>query len=138
MTMQVIEWNAAQLQDFVWRGLGARKHIVGRDGINRATELCVSRWPVSHDTETLPTADDPVFVELAKGVTADMKSYDGKDKRYGFIWTLVLSAVISQLVRLLVDWWIKRRENRIAMNCMKIYETTKGYQCAATSGFIPN
>lgn len=127
MEMEAIEWNLGQLQQYVWKGLGPRKHLVGRSAVDKAIGECVSRWPWSYDTAVMPTVESPSVKELSDTVTAALQGYEGRDKKYGVIWTLLLSAVVSQLVRLLVDWWIKRRENRLAFNCMKVQQFAQSY-----------
>jgi hypothetical protein len=37
----------------------------------------------------------------------------------GIILTLVLSALISEIVKILIRWWLDSRENRAAMQAMQ-------------------
>jgi hypothetical protein len=37
----------------------------------------------------------------------------------GIILTLVLSALISEIVKILIRWWLESRENRAAMQAMQ-------------------
>lgn len=120
MAMTAIEWNIASLKEYLWKRLGARKRTVGREVVDRATEALIQKWPFAYTgDEEPPTADDPAFARMKDEVIEELHKYEGGPK-YGFIWAIVLSAVISQLVKLLIEWWLKRRENRIALQCMKI------------------
>jgi hypothetical protein len=37
----------------------------------------------------------------------------------GIILTLVLSALISEIVKILIRWWLESRDNRAAMQAMR-------------------
>jgi hypothetical protein len=37
----------------------------------------------------------------------------------GIILTLVLSALISEVVKILIRWWLEGRDNRAAMQAMR-------------------
>lgn len=120
MAMTAIEWNIASLKEYLWGRLGARKRMVGRGVVDRATESLIQKWPFTYTgDEEPPGADDPAFSRLKAEVIEELHKYEGAPQ-YGFIWAIVLSAVVSQLVKLLIEWWLKRRENRIALQCMKI------------------
>jgi len=118
--MTAIEWNKAQLQEYLWGRLGARKHGVGRPFVDNAVTRLIAHWPFVEPTESLPKATAPEFGRLSSTVSEEMRGYGNYRRKYGFVWAIVLSAVVSQLVKLLIEWWLERRENRTAMSCMKI------------------
>lgn len=122
MAMTAIEWNRSNLQQYLWDNLGARKHAVGRKFVDRATNRIIARWPFGQvQDDELPSRNDPQFKRMADEVKREMRSCEGSDQTFGFvIWTIILSAVISQLVKLLIEWWLKRRENRTTMGCIKL------------------
>lgn len=133
MAMTTDLFTEKQLADYVWRRLGVRKHTVGKEVVARATACTIKRWPfgtsylTSADAD-LPTVDDPAVKQLTDAVTEEMHKYGSQ--RYGFVWAIVLSAVISQLVKLLIEWWLKRRENRLAMQYMTANMAGEDYRAA--------
>ena len=90
-----------QLEDHVWREMGGQKHAVGRWRINRLTRRCVKRWPETEDV-TLPT------IEL---IEAD----EHREVQMGIILTLILGAVIQEIVRILAAWYRENHENKVLM-----------------------
>jgi len=90
-----------QLEDHVWREMGSKKHAVGRWRINRLTRRCVKRWPEG-DEVTLPA------VEL---IEAD----EHKDVQMGIILTLILGAIIQEIVRILAAWYRENHKNKVLM-----------------------
>jgi hypothetical protein len=90
-----------QLEDHVWREMGSTKHAVGRWRINRLTRRCVKRWPEG-DEVTLPT------IEL---IEAD----EHREVQMGIILTLILGAVIQEIVRILAAWYRENHKNKVLM-----------------------
>ena len=116
MAMTAIEWNFAQLQAHLWQKCGAKKLLMGKPAVDRASELLITQWPyrmMGDDGIRARAVDD-----LQRGVMEQMQGYEGRNQRYGFIWMLLLSAVISQLIRLLLEWWLKSEDNQREMILM--------------------
>jgi hypothetical protein len=90
-----------QLEDHVWREMGGQKHAVGRWRINRLTRRCVKRWPES-DEVALPA------VELIEGD-------EHREVGMGIILTLILGAVIQEIVRILAAWYKENHKNKVLM-----------------------
>jgi len=97
--------NLDQLEDHVWREMGGQKHAVGRWRINRLTRRCVKRWPEG-DEVTLPT------VEL---IEAD----EHREVQMGIILTLILGAIIQEIVRILAAWYRENHKNKVLMQGFK-------------------
>lgn len=111
-----------EVQEMVWSRLGLRKWMVGRERVATATASAIRRWPerihitanrsfaITYDKgEIAPTVTDSFVENMAAQVTADTHATGPK---CGSLLGLVLSAVIGQIVRLLLDWWLDRRENQ--------------------------
>lgn len=94
-----------QLEDHVWHEMGSQKHAVGRWRINRLTRRCVKRWPEG-DEVTLPT------IEL---IEAD----EHREVQMGIILTLILGAVIQEIVRILAAWYRENHKNKLLMIAYK-------------------
>ena len=94
------------LEDHVWREMtDVKKHAVGRWRINRLTRRCVKRWPEG-DEVTLPT------IEL---IEAD----EHREVQMGIILTLILGAIIQEIVRILAAWYRENHKNRVLMQGFK-------------------
>jgi len=94
--------NLEQLENHVWREMtDVKKHAVGRWRINRLTRRCVQRWPEG-DEVTLPT------IEL---IEAD----EHREVQMGIILTLILGAIIQEIVRILAAWYRENHKNRVLM-----------------------
>ena len=90
-----------QLEDHVWREMGGTKHAVGRWRINRLTRRAVKRWPET-DEVTLPA------IEL---IQAD----EHREVQMGIILTLILGAIIQEIVRILAAWYRENHKNKVLM-----------------------
>ena len=103
-----------ELADYVYSELPWRLRIAGRDVVSRVVEDAVRTWPV------------PVLRQCDAGEAQVVGSFLAKSLRRrshqygtGIILTLILSALISEAVKILLRWWLERRENREAMQEMQ-------------------
>lgn len=109
--------TVADLKLWVWRNVGIRRHLVGRQVIDDFTELAVQHWesePLNHcrDAEQQRIVLDQVLKSVKRGYQV----VSGKEvEEYGFFWTLVLQAVASIVVQLILRWWLDKRINRVRM-----------------------
>jgi hypothetical protein len=94
------------LEDHVWREMAdVKKHAVGRWRINRLTRRCVKRWPEGDDAK-VPT------IEL---IEAD----EHREVQMGIILTLILGAIIQEIVRILAAWYRENHKNKVLMQGFK-------------------
>jgi hypothetical protein len=109
--------TVADLKLWVWRNVGIRRHLVGRQVIDDFTELAVQHW----ESEAFTHAVDPEQREIVtQQVLASVKRgyqvvSDKEPQEYGFVWVLVLQAVASIVVQLILRWWLDKRINRVRM-----------------------
>lgn len=99
-----------ELTDMVYDRLPWRLRLAGRDVVSRVVEDAVRTWPV------------PVLRQCDAGKTEVVGSFLAKSLRRrqhqygtGIILTLILSAVISEVVKILIRWWLENRQNRETM-----------------------
>lgn len=116
----------SDLQDHVWRRMPMRKHMVGRKAMDDLTTLIVENWQGEYMGEAADEAERAVVSQaIAGAVTRSHQWQSGKDaKEYGFLWALILQAVVSAAIQLILKWWLERRTNRLLMTCWQ-YELTK-------------
>ena len=105
------------LQHRVWRHLGLRKHLVGRDEVDLLVRLTVENWQGSYYAAA---KDDQELQIVAEGTLVAVKRMHqvlGKyrDGEYGMIWTLLLSAVASAIIQIVLKWWLERRSHRVML-----------------------
>lgn len=109
--------TVSDLKLWVWRNVGVRRHLVGRQVIDDFTELSVQHW----ETDTLSHCNDfqqqqVVLEQVLKSVKRGYQVVSGKEpEEYGFFWALVLQAVASIVVQLILKWWLESRMNRARM-----------------------
>jgi hypothetical protein len=113
-TKAAVEWMFSTLEEDLWRQLGPQKYMVGRRVVRRATAELVRNWPLRQ--YLADHVQDEAVSRLKRSAIA---SAAAEDKRYGFFWTLILSAVIGQLVRLLLEWWLEKDENKTSLEMMR-------------------
>lgn len=123
MTHDELRKSAADLQRYVWRRIGARKYLVGKEGVCKITMMAVQRWPSQY--AKAPESQE----QLRDYIATQMRGYRGNDRKYGSIWIILLSAVISQALRVLLEWWLERKENVDLMAYMRTYRGEDGQQC---------
>lgn len=107
------------LRDYValcqlaWKRAGVRRYLVGRNAVGRITKFAICQWP-SEYADSLDAQD-----ELCHSIVTRMRDYRGYDSKYGSIWVILLSAVVGQIVRALLEWWLESRHNQRAMEHLK-------------------
>ena len=107
----------ADLKEHVWRRLGPRKWLVGREQVDLLTQLAVENWQTEYynaadsDAERAIVADGTLIA--VKRMHQAVGGYG--DREYGMIWTLLLSAVASAIIQVVLKWWLERRSNRVMM-----------------------
>lgn len=109
--------TVADLKLWVWRHVGIRRHLVGRQVIDDFVELAVQHWeaePLNHcrDTEQQQIVLESVLRSVKRGYQVVS---DKEPQEYGFFWALVLQAVASVVVQLILRWWLESRMNRVRM-----------------------
>lgn len=109
--------TVADLKLWVWRNVGIRRHLVGRQVIDDFTELAVQHWESEAYTHAVdPKQREIVTQEVLKSVKRGYQIVSGKDvEEYGFFWALVLQAIASIVVQLILEWWLDARMNRVRL-----------------------
>lgn len=112
-----------EIQDHVWRRLGVRKFIAGRDRVDELIEIAVANW----DDEAVRSAKDKKELGIvAGGMVIGIKRTDQmlgdhsySEQEYGFIWAILLQALVGAIVQILIKWWLESTENRILLESAK-------------------
>lgn len=96
------------LDAYVWGSLGMRKHVAGRALVSRLTRRCVRRWPGQTMLQANAGNQQRIIREIARSVERSERQNYGM----GVILTLILSALLSEIVKALLAWWLKSASNR--------------------------
>lgn len=99
-----------ELADYVYAELPWRLRIAGRDTVGRIVEDAVRLWPIPVLRQCDAGESQVVGSFLARSLKRRQHQYGT-----GIILTIVLSALISEAVKILLRWWLERREHREAM-----------------------
>lgn len=99
-----------ELADMVYSRLPWRLRLAGRDVVGLVVDDAVRLWPVPVLRQCDAGETEVVGTFLARSLKRRQKNYG-----MGIFLTLILSAVISEAVKILIRWWLERRENREAM-----------------------
>ena len=106
------------LQEYVWQKLPRRRTMVGKEAVFDAVSVAVQEWP-SQQFEA--------FSGIAEGETSDaetaaLKDLEGNikrqmnlvygDRKFGSVWIIALQFILPIIIRLVYDWWRKRKENK--------------------------
>lgn len=107
----------ADLKQHVWRNLGPRKWLVGREQVDLLTQLAVENWR----SDYMQAADSDLERQIvAQATLADMKRMHQAvggygEREYGMVWLFLLSGVASAIVQVMLRWWLERRANRVML-----------------------
>jgi hypothetical protein len=102
-----------ELDAYVWSQLSVRKHAAGRRVVCRIVADAVRDWP-----SAAMARSDHGEVQAFGSIYAKSLARRG-NYGMGISLTLVLSALISEVVKTLIRWWLESRENRAAMQAMR-------------------
>ena len=107
----------ADLKQHVWRRLGPRKWLVGREQVDLLTQLTIENWQSDYyqaadsDQERQIVADGTLIA--VKRMHQAVGGYG--EREYGIVWALLLSAVASAVIQAVLKWWLERRSNRVML-----------------------
>jgi hypothetical protein len=99
----------AGFQEWVWGRLPPSKFLAGRRRVLALLPRAIDRWSV--DMAAASDSDSPAFAFMADSLRQDVRRLFGH-KRYGSFWIIVLSSLVSEIVRLLVLWWLSSGDHQ--------------------------
>lgn len=99
-----------ELADIVYGRLPWRLRLASRDVVARVVEDAVRLWPVPVLQQCDAGETEVVGTFLARSLRRRQHNYGT-----GILLTIILSAVISEVVKILIRWWLENRQNRETM-----------------------
>lgn len=101
-----------ELEQYAWdRVPTIRRTIAGRRIVGRIVRRAVASWPVPVLQQCDAAQSEVVGHHMAKSIERQVR----QEYAMGIILTLVLSALVSEVVKILLRWWLERQENKAAM-----------------------
>jgi hypothetical protein len=105
----------ADLQTHVWDRLPTlQRTAAGRRIVSRIVTSAVRGWPIP----VLEQCDAGQTQIVAKHYTRTVERAARNEYGMGIILTLVLGALVQEVVKILVQWWLDRQENRSQMRLL--------------------
>ena len=102
----------SDIRDYVYARLPLRKHLLPRERVDELVDQAIANWPCEVLSQCRGDDDDYAQVMHAN-IGSLRRRIRAKD--YGFLWTILLSALASAVIDLLLKWWLERRANRVLM-----------------------
>jgi hypothetical protein len=99
------------LETHVWDRLPTLQRVAGRRIANRVVRRAASGWPIP----VLEQCDDAEAAVVAKYYTRTVERAVRADMQMGFFTLLIFSALVQEVVKILVRWWMEKSENRSQM-----------------------
>ena len=108
------------LQQVIWLQLTPLKWLAGREACNRILRRCVRTLPVGMTASNLAEQN-----RLMKHAAASIVRRERNNVTMGILLTIILSALVSEILKALLAWWKARPENQILF---------RGYQQEQSDG----
>lgn len=112
----MVDQSFTAFQEEVWRRLPLRKYLAGKERVFDCISVVVQEWP---DEQMALATDDAkaeavAIRDLMKNAKRHLHLAYG-ERDFGFIWATILSALLYELIIILIEWWRKKKENRMAI-----------------------
>ena len=102
----------AELQEHIWSQLSLRKRLAGRAACDRILRRAVRVLPTGMMSQSNPTEQN----RLMRQTQSDIVRHERHNNvTMGILLTIILSALVSEIVKLLIAWWRARSENQILL-----------------------
>lgn len=102
-----------KFQNQIWDSLPARKHAAGKERIFDAVSIIVQEWP-EEELEILRQGGAKavrIAIRLNKTLKRQMHLLYGEED-FSSLWAIALNVLVSLIIRLVLDWWLKDEANR--------------------------
>ncbi len=113
--------NMDDLIEYVRRRLPIKARMIGQDRLREIVEQYVSQWPADALLACRRGSAQEQDILQALSHQVGLRHQDAAQgaRTYGFVWGLLLSAVLSAVVQTLLRWWLDKEGNRVAMAAWK-------------------
>lgn len=102
------------MEAHVWDRLPTLQRMAGRRLVSRVVRRAVVGWPIP----VLEQCDAAQSEIVAKHYTREVERAVRADMQMGFWTLLIFSALVQEIVRIMVRWWLERQEHRTDMRLL--------------------
>lgn len=108
------EMTVEEFQDEMWERMGPRKYVAGKEAIYDLISVAVQEWPTEDLVHVKSGSGGEMYHtdNLKKAMRRQIILSHGESKQFSFIWTLMLSAIINEVVKVILAWWWNSDKNR--------------------------
>jgi len=104
-----------ELEQYAWdRVPTLQRTIAGRRIVGRIVRRAVASWPIPVLQQCDAAESAVVGTHMARSIERQVRNEYGM----GIILTLVLGALVQEVVKILIRWWLEKQENQAAMRLM--------------------
>ena len=113
----------SELQEHIWSQLSLRKRLAGRAACDRILRRAVRVLPTGMMSQSNPTEQN----RLMRQTQSDIVRHERHNSvTMGILLTIILSALVSEILKLLIAWWRSRSENQILLRGYQLEMTSNG------------
>ena len=99
------------LESHVWSRLSLRRHFAGRAVVDRLVRRIVRRWPaVLMDDSSVENQGI-----VMQGMALSVERGERANVQMGVLLTLILTALITEIVKAIWAWWRSSASNRVQL-----------------------
>lgn len=102
------------IEQHVWDRLPTLQRMAGKRITNRVVRRAIAAWPIP----VLEQCDEAEAQVVAKYYTRTVERSLRADMQMGFFTLLIFSALVQEVVKILVRWWLEKNENRSQMRLL--------------------
>jgi hypothetical protein len=105
-----------EFQAYIWRKLPMRKFMLGQERVMDCLAVMVQEWPDDQFalSEAGVASQSTVIKDLMESMKRHLHLAYG-ETQFGFIWTIILQALIYEMIVLLLKWWREKKSNRLSL-----------------------
>lgn len=108
------EMTVEDFQDEMWDRMGPRKYVAGREAVYDLIAVAVQEWPTEDLVHVKSGSGAEIYQtdRLKQAIRRHMILTHGESKQFSFIWTLIFSAIVNEVVKVILAWWWNSDKNR--------------------------
>ena len=114
----------SELQEHIWSQLSLRKRLAGRAACDRILRRAVRVLPTGMMSQSNPTEQN----RLMKQTQSDIVRHERHSSVTvgSILLTIILSALVSEVIKLLIAWWRARSENQVLLRGYQLEMSSNG------------
>jgi hypothetical protein len=103
-------------QEQVWDNLPLKKYLATKERVFDAISVIVQEWPDEQFAQSFGDEQQQAKVvrDLMKSIKRHLHLAYG-EKDFGVIWSIILQALLYEMVVMILEWWRKKKANRISI-----------------------